>query len=573
MRVADFIADFLAEHTSGRVYGICGGGAMHLNDAFAHHPKLQVITMHHEQAAAFAAEADARITNKPSVVLVTSGPGGANAVTGVACAWADSIPMIVIAGQVTSHTMARGRSRQVGINELPMTEVMNPITKYSVTIERAEDARAALEFAFYHATTGRMGPVFIEVPLDVQAADAGLVEPMPIVAGLPFPPSLWPGRVEDVLRQLDTAKRPVLIVGNGVRLAGACEIARRVATALDIPVISSWSAADILPTHPCHIGHCGLLGDRASNWVVQDADFILSVGCRLSVGQIGHDPKAFAPNAKKVVVDIEPHGATVVADAKDFLEALYAQITSFQPFHQGWLDHCVKLREDYPSGPDEWTRQDHYSVLKIIHNIMPDDAIIITDAGFSFTVTFQATHLKRGQRLIYSPGVAPMGWGIPGAIGAAFACPGRQIVCLVGDGGAMLNIQELQTIAQHKLNITIIVAVNDGYLTMRNSQKTHFKRESMSVVLPDFIKVAKSFGIDTTRPFLKAPSLFVIHTDPNQVMAPRVQARMLLDGKFSATSLDDMWPHVEKVKYVDRNRQETLAPDREPGAVVGAAGA
>ncbi len=585
MKVSDYVANYLST-ISPRVYGVCGAGAMHLNDAIANHPGIKVISMQNEQAAAMAAEADARVTGNIGVVSVTAGPGGTNAMTGVACAYVDSIPMLIIAGQVTITTMARGPEvRQVGMNELPMTALMKPITKFSVTLCNPEEVRLILELAVNCATTGRKGPVFIEIPLDIQAAE---IDPDSLAPFIPMPTvknNLLEKEVINIEGELICAKRPVVIIGNGVRLSGGIDEFRRVFDHAGISIVSSWGAADIMPTdHPYYIGRCGIFGDRAANFAVQGADLILAIGTRLSVAQIGHASHLFAKDAKKIIVDIDINELSnrhtvktdigISADAKDFLKLM-----SINTVRGEWIRHCQILKRKYPP---QWqqptTGINSYGFVQSLTNELEDSAIVVTDVGFCFIPTFQTMKLRSGQRLIHSAGVSPMGWGIPAAIGAAFATDGkRQIVCLTGDGGAMMNLQELQTIAHHKLPIAIFVYENDGYATMKIAQNNHFKREVMSgprsgLSLPDFTKIAKAFGI-LTREFnslnllshslqslldtaAQVPVLIVMHMDPHEVISPRVQAKTE-NGKFVPTDIADLWPYLPREEFASNMNPET----------------
>ena len=586
MKVSEYIADFIAT-ISPRVYGVCGAGAMHLNDAIANHPGIKVISMQNEQAAAMAAEAEARVTGNIGVVSVTAGPGGTNALTGVACAYVDSIPMLIIAGQVTSHTMMPGTgTRQVGMNELDMVGLMMPLTKSATTVDRPDTIRHVLEHAVFVATHGRNGPVFVEIPLDVQAAE---IDPNALIGFDKteyYQPSMeLEANALIAQKELSGAKRPVVIVGNGVRLAGAIEEFRNIFDKAGIPVISSWGAADIMPTgHPYYVGRCGIFGDRAANFAVQNADLILAIGTRLSVAQIGHASKLFAKNAKKIVVDIDDNelhrkptiyaDIGIKADAKEFLKAI-------RPFSRLdlWMHRCLEMKEKYkPEWKQPTTGISSYGFIQSLTNELEDSAIVVTDVGFCFIPTFQTMKLRSGQRLIHSAGVSPMGWGIPAAIGAAFATDGkRQIVCLTGDGGAMMNLQELQTIAHHKLPIAIFVYENDGYATMKIAQNNHFKREVMSgprsgLSLPDFTKIAKAFGI-LTREFnslnllsqslqslldtaAQVPVLIVMHMDPHEVIAPRVQAKTE-NGKFVPTDIADLWPYLPREEFASNMNPET----------------
>lgn len=576
--VAEVIADWVAG-VNPRVYSLCGAGAMHLNDAFCHHPKIEVTATHHEQAATFAAEADARVSGRPGIVQVTAGPGGTNTITGIASAYVDSIPLIVIAGQATSSTLKPHGLRQLGMNELDLVAMVKPITKYAVTVTNAKEVLWQLDYALHIATTGRPGPVWVEIPLDIQAAevDADKLERLLIPAKIELSCA---GVVTECYEMLEAAKRPVLLIGNGVRLGKACEELDALSSILGIPVVSSWGAADILPSGCAHyIGRCGLFGDRASNFAVQKADLILAIGTRLSFPQIGHAPQLFAPKAKKIVVDIDAAEAskrTINADlictagAKEFLRSLLIHLHDKTPgnaHHLGWLHQCQKWKLQHPVMREEYRQStdgvNAYHFVEELGRHLPNDAIVVTDVGFSFIPTMQALQLKEGQRLFHSGGVSAMGYGLPAAIGACRAGKGRKVVCLTGDGGIMLNLQELQTIAHYRLPISIVVFANGGYATIQMMQDNHFKRRAISsattgVTCPYFGDLAIAFGLefDLVRnhdllakrfPYhlsLSRPSLVQLNMAPDQALAPRVQSR-IEDGHFVPTSIEHMWPPIE----------------------------
>lgn len=582
MKVAEYIADFIAS-ISPRVYGVCGAGAMHLNDAIANHSALEVITMHHEQAATFAAEADARVNGGVGIVMVTAGPGGTNTLTGVSCAFVDSIPMMIIAGQVTSYTMAKGLRRQGGMNELPLRKLMAPVTKASFTIRSADVAEEILHAAYEIATNGRPGPVFIEVPLDIQAAEVKSKN----LTNSPFRRLNSIPQIEVIRDAFIKAKRPVILFGNGVRLSGAIHELKRIADLGIVPMVASWGAADILPSdHPSLLGRCGIFGDRRSNYAVYNSDFLLVIGSRLSPAQTGHTESLFAPNAKIAMVDIDQEevGRSIVdigdaIDAKVFLEALYFDFQLMLP-RERWIRECfdvAKINEDDAEARGLNSTSsgiNAYAFTERLASFMAKDAVVVTDVGFSCLPVFQDLKLNGSQRLIHSAGVMPMGWGIPAAIGAAMKLPSRQVICLTGDGGAMMNIQELQTIAHYDLPITIFVFENNGYATMRIAQNAHFNREVMSspdsgLTMPNFSSVAAAFGIKShdvskmetinnimkDRKESKSPCVVVMHMQEDQLIAPRLQAK-LENGKFKTPSFNDLWPYKKgKADVEDRAGQ------------------
>lgn len=582
MKLSDYVADWVAG-ISPTVYGVTGAGAMHLHDSLYFHRQIKMVAMHHEQAAVYAAEAHARVTNRPAVVSVTVGPSALNCVTGVAAAWVDSIPMIVLAGQASTVSLASRnapRHRARGVNEAPARDVMLPITKYAVTVDTPASIGRVLRAAEGMATTGRPGPVFVEIPLDIQAAQVNPGQQDKDVG------SQWrfvphdPARTEQAMDMLAKAKRPVLIVGNGIRLAGAQDALRKFLERAYIPVCTSWCGSDLLPTgHPMVIGRPGLFGDRAGNFAVQNADLILAIGTRLSIPQIGHTPAMFAPVAKKIVVDVDTTeldskqfgvDLPVLSDAKAFLDAANGLLSADDALTwPAWLGRCRRWRFDYPVMQHEYREQpdgvNSYYVCEALTPHLTDDAIVVTDVGAGFISPMQMLPLRAQQRLFHSCGLSPMGWGLPAAIGACLASGGkRQIICMTGDGGLMLNMQELQTIVHHQLPIAILVFANNGYMTIRATQRHHFGREAMAgpdsgLSVPDFEEIAKAFGIPAWSLYSnkdvadwmgflserKHPMIAQLYMRPDQPLGPRVQSRME-QGRFIPSRLEDMYPYLPR---------------------------
>ena len=568
MKVSNFIANWIAT-VSPRVYGICGAGAMHLNDSICHHPDLQVIAMHHEQAAAFAAEADARVSGKPGVVLVTAGPGGTNAITGIASAYVDSIPMIVIAGQVTTSTLKTENERQIGLNELDGTNIVKEITKYSATVMSPSMVMTHLGFALDAAVNGRPGPVWLEFPLDVQNAE---MVPQAFEVRRTRTSPIDGALIDHCVTLLEQSERPVLVVGNGAHGANIFKMLRHA-----MPIVSSWNGSDIVANDcPWYIGRMGIFGDRASNYAVQHADLIIALGTRFSIAQIGHHQRLFAPDAKKIIVDLdrsELNKSTVNADvaicgdAGQFCLAMELKLRKLSS--SVWLRTIQRLRDSYPTMLPEYRTETQgvnaYHFVEQLNRRMADDAIVVTDVGIAYICTMQTLKLNGRQRLFHSGGVSAMGYGLPASIGAYRAGGSRQTICLAGDGGMMLNLQELQTIAHHNLPIKVFVFANNGYATIRMAQENHFGRHSISspetgLSCPDFAEIGKAFGIPVWSMFDNAeveqwmehvlsrqhPMLCVVHISPNQKIAPRVQSK-IKDGKFVPVALDDMWPPLEEV--------------------------
>ncbi len=592
MKVSEYVANFVADLGVKQVYSVTGGGAMYLNDALGSHPDIQFVATHHEQSASMAAEGHARITNKMSVLHVTTGPGGTNAVTGVAGAFIDSIPMLVISGQVTMPTLI-GNSplRQLGVQEIDILSIVKPITKYAEMVTEPKMIRYHLEKAVHYANSGRPGPVWLDIPLDIQGAhlsDEDINDMIGYVEETPLrnrKGQYLSTVLDKTIQMLSEAKRPVIIPGYGVRLANASDDFLEFVEKFQIPVISSWNASDLMSfDDPCYIGRAGLFGSRAGNFTVQNADLILAVGSRMSIPQVGHASDMFAPHAKHIIVDIDEAELSkptlrpdlpVQADAKKFIEGLNTRHNEYARNDQvdNWVTQCQAWKKRYPIVQEEYRDQDkdHVNSFLFIEQLskrLPEGAIVVTDMGTSFTCTMQTFETKKDQRLFTSSGLASMGFGFPAAIGACFAANQKRVININGDGGFMFNIQELQTVAHHNLPITIFVLENEGYLTMKLMQENHFKGfvgadPSSGVSIPDFVKVAESFGVPgmhirTTKELEEGldkalscdgPLLVEIHMEAMQALIPRVQTQKNPDGSLKPPSLEVMFPFLDEEEF------------------------
>ena len=550
-RVSDHVADFVKALGIRHVFGVVGGGSMHLNDSF----REIFHANHNEQASAMAADAYARAAGL-GCALLTTGPGGTNALTGCACAWVDSIPVLFISGQVTTNTLMRwSHLRQHGIQETDIATLASSITKFTVTVRDAANVRFELERALWYATSGRPGPVWVDIPLDIQGAlvDWNALRRFdpPTVYKQDFGPD-----VRKVSELLSSAKRPVLVFGNGVHLSKAENEAHALALHLGIPLLTSWSASDIFShDDPLHIGHFGIFGDRASNFTVQNADVLLVIGSRLSIAQTGYNVKQFARGAKIIMVDVDEAEmkkahVRIEADAKQFMQALM----SIPPLEApaAWLGRCFDWKQKYPVLAEHKESTGYENSFRFIDNLsdnLPDDAVVVTDMGTAFTCTFQAAKMRRGQRWITAPGHAPMGYGLPAAIGAHYAT-GKPVVCIVGDGALMFNLQELKTIGDNRLPIRIIVLDNAGYLTMKHTQMNHFGRlVGAEFRNPDWHKLFAVFGVYVE----------VVKMDPMQALIPRSSSQKLPDGRISSKPLEDMYPFLPREEF----RAQMIVPPVE----------
>lgn len=473
IKLSDYVMQFVAGQGVRDVFMLPGGGCMHLVESLGRQPGLRFVCNLHEQACAIAADAYGQYTNRLGVALVTTGPGGTNAITGVAGAWLDSTPCLFLSGQVKRADLAEGRGvRQMGFQEIPIVKLVAPVTKYAVLVMEPEAIRYHLEKAVFLAQIGRPGPVWLDIPLDVQAAmidETALKGFDPAVEGLqprPAAPELA-AQAERVIGLLNRAERPVILAGNGVRLAGGLGEFEAVVRALGIPVLLTWKAVDFLPDDdPLYAGRPGAIGQRGANFALQNADFLLALGARLDHGQTGYSHPNFARGAQKVMVDVDaaeigkmalPLAERVVADARDFLLALLARKDNVRPVNRfPWLERCKAWQREYPLvTPAHWQRTDAvdlYVLMEVLSGEMaPADLLIPGSSGQCSELTMQAFRVKRGQRIFNTEGLGPMGFGLPAALGGCVASGGRRTICIDGDGGVQMNIQELETL--HRLEI------------------------------------------------------------------------------------------------------------------------
>jgi len=520
VKLSDYVMQTIAGLGVRHVFLVPGGGAMHLNDSLGHCPGLEFVCNLHEQASAIAAEAYARVTNNLGVALVTTGPGGTNALTGVAASYLDSIPVLVLSGQVKRADFAAPRGvRQMGFQELDLVAMARPITKYAAEVMDPATIRYHLDLALHCALSGRRGPVWLSIPLDVQAAD---IDPDTLEGYVPpvaVPQDLAPAAAR-TLELLAQAKRPAMLVGNGVRLAGAEGLFLEVAEALGIPVLPTWKAADLLPdAHPLHAGRPGAAGQRAANFTQQNADWLLILGARLDHGQVAYMHEYFAPKARKIMVDLDPAeirkmamplALAVHADAGAFLRALKAALSPGLGARPAWLERIRAWQQRYPVIlPEYWEAREgvnNYVLVEAISRALRSgDLLVPGSSGACSELTCQAVRLPEGVRMLNSQGLGPMGFGIPAALGACLASGRRRTLCVDGDGGFMMNLQELEVVRRLQLPITFFVLDNQGYGSIRSSQRGYFQGRYVAsdpgsgLTLPDAGRVAEAFGIPSAR--------------------------------------------------------------------------
>lgn len=592
-RVADVVADILAEAGIRHVFMVTGGGAMHLNDAIGRHPALEPVFCHHEQACAMAAESYGRLSNRLAAVNVTTGPGGLNALNGVFGAYTDSIGMVVVSGQVKRETTIASSDqplRQLGDQEVDITAVAAPITKLASVLEDAADTRYVVERAIWLAQHGRPGPVWIDVPSDIQGAvvDPDTLRPFDPAAELATEASATPLEGDDLesvlsaaLTRLSTSIRPVVLAGTGVRISGAHDEFLRVIEKLGVPVVTAFNAHDLVPDdHPLYVGRPGTVGDRPGNFAVQNADFVLVLGCRLNVRQISYNWENFARAAYKVMIDVDAAELAkptlaidlpVHANLREALSAIDKVLTyERRTEHEDYLSWCKERRDRYaidkePSPVADGVI-DPYSFLGALFDALDEDDVVVTGDGTACVVTFQVARIQAGQRLYSNSGSASMGYDLPAAVGAAVARGGGRVVCIAGDGSIMMNLQELQTIAGRHLHVKIVLVNNGGYSSIRQTQTNYFPDGLMGcdpesgVTFPAFAEVARAFGIPSRScedPSSMRESIswllegeearfLEVMVDRDRPFAPKLASRRLPDGRMVSSPLEDMAPFLSR---------------------------
>lgn len=587
MKLSQFVADYLAKAGLSHVFLLTGGGAMHLNDAFGKHPELTVVYNHHEQASAMAAESYARLTNKPAIVNVTTGPGGINTLNGVFGAWTDSIPMVVISGQVRYDTTIAGcglpNIRQMGDQEVDIVSMVKGITKYAVMVTDPKSIQYHLQKALYLATQGRPGPVWLDIPMNVQGAtieEADLIhfdphedQEVPVIPGIPVE------TIKEVLQKLKAAQRPVIMVGAGVRLSGAHAQFLEVLNHLHIPVATAWNAHDVLANdHPNYVGRPGSIGDRAGNFAVQNADVLLILGSRLNIRQISYNWSSFARAAYKIMVDIDPVemqkptlkiDQAIHGDLNDFFAKALNSLQEDAPIsHPDWLAWCKARQVKYPVVlPEYWLATGHvnpYCFMQALSQQLPEHQIIVSANGTACVTSFQAMELKHGQRLYTNSGSASMGYDLPAAIGACIGANGQRVVCLAGDGSLMQNIQELAVVKHQNYPIKLFLLNNQGYHSIRQTQQNFFGEpfvgvgEDSGLGFPHFEPLITGFGLRYNRCESHAdlataisqalegdePHVCEIILRLDQVFAPKLSSKRLADGRMITKPLEDMAPFL-----------------------------
>lgn len=585
VKLSDYVMQRIAAFGVKHVFMVPGGGAMHLNDSLGACPALTFVCNLHEQASAIAAEAYAKVVNDLGVALVTTGPGGTNAVTGVAGAWLDSTPCLFISGQVKrSDMMGKLGIRQLGVQEVDIVSIVTPITKYAVTVTDPSRIRYHLEKAAHLARTGRPGPVWIDIPLDVQAAP---IDPDTLEGFDPphaAPTKGLAKRVAHAIELLNQAERPIVLAGNGVRLARAQTDFLRLIDHLGLPLLTTWLAMDLVPEeHGLYFGRPGPVAPRGANFALQNSDFLLAIGARLDLVVTAYAHDKFARAAKKVMVDIDgaeiakmktPIHVPVCADAGDFIREFLRQIDRVRRRERSaWLERCQQWKTAYPLMlPEFRERPDGISTYRfsdvLSDEMNPGELIVCGSSGAGIEIFLLMLKIKPRQRLLLTTALGAMGFGLPAAIGACLAGGRSRTVCVDGDGGFQLNIQELETVARLDLPVKFFVLNNQGYSSIRTSQMRWFGRlagadGTSGLTLPSLLKVSAAYGLPTTqikdstnlgaqiREILETPGPVVceVTVPPDEPRIPSLASAQRPDGSLISRPLEDLWPFLDRDEF------------------------
>ncbi len=583
MRLADYVIKFLEEKKIKTVFTVSGGGSIFLCDALHKSKKVNYVSCHHEQAVSFAAESYSRINNKPGAAIITTGPGGTNCTTGVACCWIDSVPTIFISGQVyLNQTIGNSGLRQVGVQEFDIVSMVKSSTKYAVIVKDPNQIKYHLEKAYHLSADGRPGPVWIDIPANIQNAK---IDPKLLVGFKEKKRkknySNIDSKIKKVANLISSSQRPILHLGQGVKISEGQNFLRKLINKSKIPFALTWNASDLIESnHPYYIGRPGAFAERGTNFIIQNCDLYIAIGTRLPFMVTGYNSKDFARKAKKVMIDIdkiEIKNTNVNIDEKICCDAKYflKKILNFLPnskklsFKRNeWQKYCVNIRKKYPIILEKFKKQkktiNSYVFIDTLSDILKKNDVVVTDMGLSFVGTHQAFKIKKGQKLFTNSGHAPMGWGLPAAVGACYASNKKKVVCITGEGGLQMNIQEFATIMHNKLPIKTFIYNNGGYLTIKQTQQLGFNSRIMGsnsktgLSFPNYKKIADSHNIKyfkissnkdldkNIREILKGnyPTICELIIDHNQEQMPKAINKRLPDGKSVATTYEDMYPFL-----------------------------
>lgn len=585
VRASDYIISRLEKEGVKHIFTVTGGGGMFLIDSLGRSKAIQYVPNHHEQACAMAAEAYARVSKNIGVALVTTGPAGTNAITGVGCAWTDSIPMLVLSGQAkTAHLIENTGLRQKGFHEVTIAKIVEPITKYAVTIKDPNTVVYHLEKALFLAKNGRPGPVWLDVPLDIQSAEIDPEKSQQFDAKKEFPELFQHTHIKEIpelIALLKNARRPIILAGHAITLTQSQKAFLNLVETLKIPVVTTRSAFDVIPnSHPYYAGFAGNFGQRAGNFAIQNSDLFISVGSRLAVTLVGYEPHTFAREAKKVVIDIDKAqidhcflniDLPILADAKDVIREMNEAVKGVEfPDYSEWVSKIAHWKSIFPNVTEEMkadkTFVSSYYFYEVLSEEMKKEDILVWDQGAAYHCAAVAFKVKPDQMAFSNEGFTPMGYGLPASVGAGFAAPGREIVSVNGDGGIMLNLQELQTVFHYKQPMKIFIFNNDGYTSIKHTQQNFFNGffvgvdTASNLSCPDWEKIATGFQM----PFLKinthdelrsvirqaldmtGPVIVEVMLDPLQVIQPKVRSERLADGRMVSKPHEDMYPYMDR---------------------------
>lgn len=617
VKVSDYISQFLVDNGISHAFLVTGGGAMHLNDSLGHQQGLTCVCNHHEQACAIAAESYARIHNRVAAVCVTSGPGGTNAITGVLGGYLDSIPMLVLSGQVRFDTTARSTGlniRAMGDQEFDITKSVDAMTKYSKMVTNPLRIRYCLEKALYIAKAGRPGPVWLDIPLDVQGAIVETDE----LTGFDMAeyeeyrvPHITDEQVDAILEKIKAAKRPVLYAGNGIRISGGIEYFKKLTDILGVPVVTCWNSIDAIhDDHPLYVGRGGMMGDRAGNFAVQNSDLVLAIGNRLSIRQVGYNWTTWAREAYVIMNDVDEEelkkptlhvDMPVWGDARELLEKMLARLenkllSGSWFVNEEWTGRCRQWKMKYPVVTEKHCesagKANVYALVKELSSRLSEGQITVVGNGSACVVGSQAYVIKKDSRFIVNSAVASMGYDLPAAIGAAVAEYGddalygrsqqskmKDIILVTGDGSIQMNLQELQTVIHHRMPIKIFIINNDGYHSIRQTQTNLFDKnfvgigpESGDISFPDMEKIAWAYGYPYYACRSNAelahvigsalanpgPAICEVFVSTEQKFEPKSSTKRLEDGTLVSPPLEDLAPFLDRDEFYENMLIETI---------------
>ena len=570
MKVSDIISKFLIENDIDTVFGMIGSANSYIYDSLNKH-NIKIINIHNEQSAVIAAGAYYKTVGKIAIALVTAGGGASNSITGILSCWADSVPVIIITGQESSnYILEHSERRMYGTQGFDIVNMVSKITKHAKTIMDKLSIQDEFENAYKIAMDGRKGPVLLDIPFNIQSQDIeyrlwNTYIPEEVSSGLNE-------NISTIIELLKLSARPVIIAGNGIKLSKSNELFKSIIQEIQVPVLLTWSGIDIIEhNHPLYFGRPGIYGQRAANFILQKSDLLIVLGSRLTLPQSGYDFNEFARHSKIIMVDIDKTefkpfiDIPIHCDCNIFLK----QLVDVTYSNEEWLSACRKIALEFPlieTAHKDDNYLNSYKIIDKISDFLKDDQIIVTDMGTALLSGHQVIRLKNNNIMFSSYGLGEMGYGLPAALGAAISSPNREVLCLNCDGGMMLNLQELQTIIQHKLKIKIVIFNNDGYLMIKHTQKMLFNGNYNSVdsntgiTLPDYIKIADAFGYEKYRiqtwddfnlyfpkfmEFNNGPAICEIFTPPNQDFIPKVKGVLNSNNTIFAPPIEEMSPLLD----------------------------